>query len=117
MVYYEIAKLREITLGSSSDTSQDAILNNFGTQADAKIDRMLKISLTQNKASALPVVPLSSPSQDIKDAATNIAASLYFAFIRNIELSKFYMDLAKETITAYTSEQGLNEGTFVLRSF
>lgn len=113
MVYYEIAKLRERTLGNAADTTQDSLLTNCGTQADALIDRMIKTTALRSKITFLPVVPLQTPTQDIKDAATDLATAIFFLQQHNLDMYKVYREQAQQTVQTWIDEQGTNENTIV----
>lgn len=104
MAYYEIAKLRERTIGSSADTSLDPTLNNFGTQADNQINDELYLSANKySKLQQLPALPLTGAmlAQSIKDAATDRATGLYFLWEKATEIAKFYLDSSKAAVMGY----------------
>jgi len=102
MAYYTLDGLRFRCLSSATNSTADDILTEFGKQADAAIDRLIKsTALRSNRLSALPAVPLSSPPQDIKDAANDMGAAFYYRQQRDIEQFKSYYESAKTTIEAY----------------
>lgn len=113
MVLYEISKLRERTLGSSANTSQDSILNNFGAQAESRIWDVMKVeAIKQKKISALPITPLPDAeiTQNLKDACTDLACAFYFRKQRNFEAAKQYKEDAKEGIAAFVSQLKTKQG-------
>lgn len=104
MTYFEIARLREITLGSSTDASQDVILNAKGAQADSQIDDELYIVANRySLLESLPALPLDGDllTQSIKDAATDRAASLFFLARRMPELADKYMESSRRAVQAF----------------
>ena len=104
MVYFEISKLRERAVGSSSDTSLDTALTNFGSQADSQIDDELYIAANKySKLQQLPALPLQGAmlTQAIKDASTDRATGLYFMWNKAVDLAKIYMDGSKKAVDAY----------------
>lgn len=117
MAYYEILKLRERTLGDSDNDSQDDLLNNFGAQADSKIDRMIKSTQLRLNNTTLPVVPLSTVPQDIKDAATDLAASYYFTYTHNLDMAKIYKESAMEFINGYVGQVGQDDVVYGMAIF
>lgn len=93
-VYYDIARLREIALGSSSDTSQDTLLNAKGVQADSQIDDEIYMAANRSgRLQSLPALPLSGDllTQSIKDAATDRAAALFFLQQHLMDLHEKYL--------------------------
>ncbi|MEM2141317.1 MAG: hypothetical protein QXJ74_07720 [Nitrososphaera sp.] len=109
MTYYEIARLREITLGSATDTSQDTLLNAKGAQADSQIDDELYIAANRySKLQSLPALPLAGDilTQSIRDAATDRAASLFFLARRMPELAAKYMEASKHAVQAFVLRLG-----------
>lgn len=104
MAYYEISRLREIALGSAADSSQDALLNAKGAQADSQIDDELYIVANRHsKLASLPALPLSGSmlTQSIRDAATDRAASLFFLQQHQPEMSEKYMASSDRAVHAY----------------
>lgn len=104
MAYFEIARLREIILGSITDPSEDTLLNAKGAQADSEIDDELYILANKySKLQALPALPLTGTllTQSIKDAATDRAASLAFLQRHAIEMADRYMTSSREAVKAY----------------
>jgi hypothetical protein len=104
MTYYEISRLREITLGSSTDSSQDTLLNAKGAQADSQIDDEMYMAANRySKLQSLPALPLSGSmlTQSIKDAATDRAASLFFLQQHQPEMSEKYMASSDRAVQAY----------------
>lgn len=113
MTYSETAKVRERALGSSTDTSQDTILTNFMTEADDQIDNELYRTAAKNsRLTALPVLPLSSPSQTVKDASSDRAASLWFLSIHELDIADRYMQLSKSAIESYVSRLQSDERVY-----
>ncbi|AIC16944.1 hypothetical protein [Nitrososphaera viennensis] len=104
MTYYEIMRLREITLGSPSDTSQDMLLNAKGAQADSQIDDELYIVANRySKLQSLPALPLAGTmlTQSIRDAATDRAASLFFLVQRQPAMADKYAQSSERAVQAY----------------
>jgi hypothetical protein len=104
MAYYEIARLREIALGSSTDSSQDTLLNAKGAQADSQIDdELYMVANRYAKLASLPALPLSGSmlTQSIRDAATDRAASLFFLQQHQPEMSEKYMASSDRAVQAY----------------
>jgi hypothetical protein len=106
MTYYEIAKLRERVLGSSANTALDTLLNNYGVQADGKIDDLIYSSALRHKRiTALPILPLPADkvTQNLKDASTDLAASYYFRTKRQFETAKEFREAAENAIDAFVA--------------
>lgn len=109
MAFFELSRLREICLGSSTDSSEDTLLNAKGAQADAQVAAELIVSASNyGKTSALPSVNVtagtvagSTAPQNIKDSATDRAAGLFFLSRRMFEAAKPYMESSKVAVEAY----------------
>jgi hypothetical protein len=104
MVYYEITRLREIALGSSTDASQDTLLNAKGAQADSQIDdELYMVASRYSKLQSLPALPLggSMLTQSIRDAATDRAASLFFLQQHQPEMAEKYVAGSNKAVQAY----------------
>lgn len=88
MAFYEIAKLRERTIGNVLDTSEDPFLNNLGVEADNQIvDEIYHIAQASRKITSLPVFDVAAGTvagisaqqlQAIKDACTDRAAAAFW---------------------------------------
>jgi hypothetical protein len=104
MAYYEITRLREIALGSSTDSSQDTLLNAKGAQADSQIDDELYMAANRySKLQSLPALPIAGAmlTQSVRDAATDRAASLFFLQQHQPEMSEKYMASSDRAVQAY----------------
>jgi hypothetical protein len=118
MTYYEITRLREIALGSSTDSSQDTLLNAKGAQADSQIDDELYMAANRySKLANLPALPLSGSmlTQSVRDAATDRAASMFFLQQHQPEMSEKYMASSDRAVQAYVmrleSDEEIYSGT------
>lgn len=102
MVYYVIANLRERAIGDAADTSLDATLNRFGIQADSIIDDELFLVANRNRRlTALPALPLPTPPQSLKDAATDLACALFLEMQRQTESAESYRKQAMAAVKAF----------------
>jgi hypothetical protein len=102
MAYYEIAKLRERCIGNASDSSLDTLLGNFGAQADAQIDDEIYTVASKNaRLAALPVLPLTTIPQTIKDCATDRATAMFFLQQHLVDIHDRYVAASKEAVRAY----------------
>ncbi|MEW5839446.1 hypothetical protein [Nitrososphaera sp.] len=109
MPYYEIARLREITLGSATDASQDTLLNAKGAQADSQVDDELYIAANRHsRLQSLPALPLAGGmlTQSIRDAATDRAASLFFLAQRQPAMAEKYMESSNRAVQAFVMRLG-----------
>jgi hypothetical protein len=102
MAYYEIAKLRERCLGNASDSSQDTLLGNFGVQADAQVDDEIYTTASKNaRLSALPVLPMTTVPQTIKDCSTDRATAMFFLQQHLTDIHDRYIAASREAVRAY----------------
>lgn len=117
MPFFEISKLRERTIGSATDTSQDGTLENFGSQADSQVYNELYLAAVKyGKKSALPAVDTTNGKiggdvapQDIKDACTDRAVSLYWLWLRATDVAKMYRENSNSAIQAYVTRLSADE--------
>lgn len=109
MVFYEIARLRELCLGDATDTSEDTFLNAKGAEADAEIVTDLTVAADgYGKLTSLPAINVSAgtvggsaASQDIKGASTDRAAAKFFIARRVFDAAKPFQESSKKAVEAY----------------
>ena len=100
MVYGESTKIKN-DLGIT-DASQDTNITNWVLKADDEVDNLLyDIASKSALLTALPVLPLTTPPQSIKDASSDLAKEQYYAYIRDYDSAKFHRDAAEKAINQY----------------
>lgn len=109
MALAEQAKVRMAMTGSESDTTFDTLIGEKMTEADNDLADMLYMSAQKwGKKQALPAVDVTngqiggvSVPQNIKDAASNLAAALCFLTLKQYDTHNTYKEMAKATVEGY----------------
>lgn len=109
MAFAEQAKVRMALTGTESDTTFDTLIGEKMTEADNDIADMLYMAAQKwGKKQALPAVDVSngqiggvSVPQNIKDAASNLAAALCFLTLKQFDTHNAYKDFAQKAVDGY----------------
>lgn len=102
MVYYEINKVKDRVGISQADPTFDDILNDFGLASDGEVDdKLYKWASKNRRLTALPVVPLANPPQNIRDASTNLVIAKWWRRQQNWTAATTQETDANDTIMQY----------------
>ena len=100
MAYFELEKAKSRCNIDPTDPSFDQLLNDFGTASDKEVDALIyEIASKIRTNFQLPVLPLPSPSQDIKDASTDRVVAKWWRKQKDYSAEKSYNDASKLAIT------------------
>lgn len=121
MAFAEQAKVRMIMTGSESTTDFDTIIGEKMTEADNDIADMLYAAAQKwGKRQALPAVDITnaqiggvSVPQNIKDAASNLAAALCWLARQQFDNYKLYKELAQTAVDGYISRLSYDQEVFL----
>lgn len=109
MAFAEQSRVREAVAGSTSATDFDTLISAKMTEADNDLADMLYAAAQKwGKKQALPAVDVSNGQiggvnvpQNIKDAASNLAAALCFLALKQFETHNTYKAMAQATVDGY----------------
>ena len=87
----------DVTVGTNQ-------IPDWGLKSDAEVDDLLYISAEKaRRITALPVLPLATVPESIKDASNHLVKAKYYDFTKNKELSAEHRATAKKLINNYIS--------------
>ena len=90
--YFQLAEVRRLVKIGENDSSEDQLINEYGSRADRRIDNKLK------KAEVSVPLTGSAITDDIKLAANYLTASIYKAKKEDYTSAKYWYDQYKDTI-------------------
>lgn len=100
MAYFETTVVKNDLDVSSSDF--DTQIADWGLKSDNEVDDLLYISAEKaRRILALPVLPLSTVPESIKDASNNLVRAKYYDFTKNSELAAERRKTAQVLIDNY----------------
>ena len=111
MAFAEQSRVREAVAGSTTATDFDTLIAAKMTEADNDLADMLYAAAQKwGKRQALPAVDITnaqiggvSVPQNIKDAASNLAAALCFLALKQFDTYKSYKDQAQVAVDGYVA--------------
>jgi len=107
--YYDQTKVKiELNI---TDTGNDTELDHWNDEAENEIDDLLFDKATKaRRITVLPVLPFAAGSvpESVQGAADEIVKSKYYAFIRNLEMSKHFADESMKKIDNYIKRLGID---------
>ena len=120
MAFAEQAKVRMALTGTESDTTFDTLIGEKMTEADNDIADMLYVAAQKwGKKQALPAVDISngqiggvSVPQNIKDAASNLAAALCYLTLKQFDTYKTYKEFAENAVNGYVARLRYDEEVY-----
>lgn len=109
MAFAEQTKVRMALTGTETDTTFDTLIGEKMTEADNDLADMLYMSAQKwGKKQALPAVDVTngqiggvSVPQNIKDAASNLAAALCFLALKQFDTHNTYKEMSKAAVDGY----------------
>lgn len=102
MTYFELEKARPRCNIDNGDITYDNLLNEFGLASDNEVDDLLYKWVAKNRTiSTLPVVPLTNPPQDIKDASTYRVVYKWWVRQQNWTAAKEALAISNAAINQY----------------
>ena len=121
MAFAEQAKVRMALTGSESDTTFDTLIGEKMTEADNEIADMLYMAAQKwGKKQALPAVDITngyiggvSVPQNIKDAASNLAAALCYLMMKQYDTHNIYKAMAQQTVDGYIQRLAYDQEVFL----
>jgi hypothetical protein len=102
MPYYESTVVKADLDITTAD--YDTKITDWGTKSDDEVDNLLyDVAKKARRITALPVLPMATPPESIKNASNHFVKSKYYDFSKNIELSKHHDEKARATIEDYVN--------------
>ena len=100
MAYFETAVVKSDLDISSTDF--DTQIADWGLKSDAEVDDFLyNVATKARRITALPVLPLTTVQEGIKDASNHLVKAKYYYYVKNFELANEQRKEADRRIDAY----------------
>ena len=105
MAYFELTVIKadlDITSTDFDVTVGTNQLPDWGLKADSEVDDLLYLSAEKaRRILSLPVLPLTTVPESIKDASNHLVRAKYYEFTKNIERATAMQNEAQRLIDNY----------------
>ena len=100
MAYFETTVCKSDLEITSTDF--DTQVADWGLKSDAEVDDLLYDVATKAwRITALPILPLTTVPEGIKDASNHLVKAKYYQFVKNFELMNFHTKESEKRVTNY----------------